>query len=926
MTDLPYKPFNALPSSTDDALLYVLQPPTASSTSSQLLVLNTTGTLRRSALPFETITSPLPFLSDEVDVDYISAMDGTGKLYAYVGSCNGGVDSSDLWQFHPSNRDFSPNGEWTKIHVSKTTTGGSELDGANKLAAGVAFSASNSTARMYVFGGMCPGSANATMGDWTSAARYSNSMLALEPDAPSSSESYSLSISTSKGPPIPEAGFTMTPLRPSFTRSDDANVTPQMAQNYVLLGGHTQAAFINMSQVALFSLPEQSWSFLPVDPPSEESKIELTVRGDSVVEPRSGHTAVLTADGKSIVMYGGWVGDVNTAARPQLAVLTLGEGYGGESNWQWSLPGQTGEGPGIGSGLYGHGAAMLQGDVMMIVGGYLIPDSSTSQHKRADLLQNTNSYFYNLTSRTWINEYTHPTTQSGNSVPAKSSSQSITAAKRAGLGAGLVFGILALLAIVALYFWYVRRLKRKKFTYEEDLRNLGSGGQQAHSSVLFQDGRVREMAIRDSRDAYPWGTEHSEASANHSAAITPRAQRTGLLFEIPSPTRGLRRSLHSRGAYQPAPRYEDGRLNGTSGEIHPIDERDEYEEDATIRPSSSGPGLTQSGDYHILESAPVLDPFQDPGGYSRTPSPQSPARERELEIQKWVNDWAAADARMHQQAGRLSPDKTDRTSSTLSEQSMRSTWSGHSIGSFSRSLSQRSAALFSHPYTSTNPTITPSPANELQNTTQPKTNMNPSRRRSQSLTLSPRCATTSNLTASGAAAFRQLQQESEALLGGYPDDGPSSPTRLHGRARGWMGSMRRALGVDGSASTSPEHGGSSASSSPVKVHHDTGTPRRAASAGAALWQKRQGAKDWDVEGGGGEKGADKDGGQGHDEEWDVESAIERRVVQVMFTVPREKLRVVNGAPEGDGESVLSNEVKDVDKVPEGKGKEKDLGD
>jgi hypothetical protein len=30
-----------------------------------------------------------------------------------------------------------------------------------------------------------------------------------------------------------------------------------------------------------------------------------------------------------------------------------------------------------------------------------------------------------------------------------------------------------------------------------------------------------------------------------------------------------------------------------------------------------------------------------------------------------------------------------------------------------------------------------------------------------------------------------------------------------------------------------------------------------------------------------------------DEEWDIERAVENRVVQVMFTVPKEKLRVVN---------------------------------
>jgi hypothetical protein len=40
-----------------------------------------------------------------------------------------------------------------------------------------------------------------------------------------------------------------------------------------------------------------------------------------------------------------------------------------------------------------------------------------------------------------------------------------------------------------------------------------------------------------------------------------------------------------------------------------------------------------------------------------------------------------------------------------------------------------------------------------------------------------------------------------------------------------------------------------------------------------------------------------------EDDWDVEAAVERRVVQVMFTVPRSKLRVVNADP--DRSSLLS---------------------
>lgn len=47
--------------------------------------------------------------------------------------------------------------------------------------------------------------------------------------------------------------------------------------------------------------------------------------------------------------------------------------------------------------------------------------------------------------------------------------------------------------------------------------------------------------------------------------------------------------------------------------------------------------------------------------------------------------------------------------------------------------------------------------------------------------------------------------------------------------------------------------------------------------------------------GGGEGGGDSD------DEWDIERAVENRVVQVMFTVPKEKLRVVNHDVEEESE-------------------------
>ena len=942
MATFPYNPTRILSSFTSDDVIYIFQPATPSSHDSKLLALNTSSTLSATNLPCSTISPTLPFL-DGPQSAYTPTIDDKGKILVYAGNCSDTAEGSTFWQFTPKSEGSNLNGTWEEIDLSiRGVSGNDVLDGANYLAAALVFSSTaNATTEMYVFGGMCPNSTSAAADDWTQAAYYSNSMLTIQPEPPSAS-TYDLGITSSRGPPIAEAGFTITPLMPTFFNSGNDNSTQSRNQNFVLLGGHTQTAFINMSQVALFSMPEQSWSFLPIDSPAEAPNTDLAVRGLTTIDPRSGHTALLTSDGKRVIVFGGWVGDVTNLADPQLAVLELGQGYGGSGDWQWSIPSQTGPGLAEGTGIYGHGASMLPGDVMMIVGGYQIPVSSGSKRKRADPSVSGNTYFFNTTSSTWITSYAHPKIATGHGSSHSGATESNAASKKAGLGAGLTLGILAIIIGIVLFFWYSRRLKRRRDAREDELRHLAAS---AHGLNLFHDGsspnpgRPGEMTTVDwaedkqmSRDpeSRPLG---SSGYISGSGRSEPNAERTGLLFEIPSPTRGLRRSLYSRGTYQPAPRYEDGRQTPGFSTIHPIDERDEYDEGIIDGEQSGQNEMMQRDGYNVLRNVPNLDPFQDPVGGSRTPSPQSP-QDREHEIRNWVSDWTAANAMMRSQVGRISPEKNDRTSSTLSDQSSRSGLSSYSIqnsvGNMSRSLSQRSAALFSNTaYRSTNDNT---PSDNLQGTSQ---RHSPGHRRSRSLTMDPvlqRTAVSDNLAPTAGPSFPRLQSEGEALLSDHPGSGGPSPTRSHSRAKGWMGSVRRALsGLDRSASTSPENNTSNSSSPTKRNFTDGGLPRRAASTGAMLWQKRQGARDWDVEGGEQERG--KGGGNDQDrdeEEWDVESAVERRVVQVMFTVPKEKLRVVNRGPDGDGESTLSAEVQEagdgIEKVEQetgkGKGKEK----
>ncbi|MDI1487161.1 MAG: hypothetical protein OHK93_006429 [Ramalina farinacea] len=927
MASLPYIPTQILTSSAADGLIYIFQPG-SDAHSGQLLALNTTITLNNANLPLVTVSPTLPFLKDE-ETGYTPVIDNEGNIFAYAGDCTSGASASSLWQLKNPKSDLKGNPSWQEVSMAATgLVGPQNLAGANNLAAGFTFApTTNSSADIYIFGGMCPNSTSSTAKDWTQAANYSNSMLTIQSDQPSSTSptSFSLGMSLSKGPPVAEAGFTVTPLDPTFS-TPEKNQTASQNQNFVLVGGHTQTAFINMSQVALFSLPERSWSFLPVDLPSDTPTTDLAVR-DSTIDSRSGHTAVLSSDGSKIIVLGGWVGDITQPADPQLAILELGQGYGGSGDWQWSVPDPTGPGLASGTGIYGHGATLLSGDVMMVVGGYQISSSGNSKTKRQSSPVSSQTYFFNTTSNAWITNYSPPppnSNTSNGSTQDKDGEESAT--KKTGLAVGLTLGILALITLVIIYFWYSKRLKQRREARDEELRGLAASAQRYDPSDITVDDphdSANEMRSVDRPGgALLWNSGRPNAAGSRAEFD---ADRTGLSYDVPSPTRGLRRSLHSRGTYQPAPRFDNGRRTPDFN-IHPIDERDEYDEEIDNETGPVDYETIQRRDFDLLSNVPVLNPPDR----SRSSSPQSP-QERETEIRRWVNDWTAADALMHHQADRLSPDKTDRTSSSLSEQSARSMLSSgsaqHSVGTVSRTLSQRSAALFSvAPFRSTND-ATPFDIQGSASGHNPRAG----HQRSQSLTsysgndrMIERATDTPNSFATARTSIPH-HSETEGLLSDYPEQ--MSPTRTRSRARGWMGSVRRVFTGERSLSASPEHA-DSASSSPIKAEHDQSAfPRRSASAGAMLWKKKQGAKDWDVEGG---QSTEKVQTPAGDEEWDVESAVEKRVVQVMFTVPKEKLRVVNKS-DGDGESMLSAEREGSEKLALGeegtsdvKGKQKEV--
>lgn len=775
-------------------------------------------------------------------------------MTVYAGDCTAGASGAAIWTFTPEPSEKSGNGSWMQEDISFDQNGKYvSAIGSNFLSGGMAFSAvldgGTLDTSAYFFGGMCPFQNEEQ--DWQSAANYSNLMVTLEPSQDGAKAiNYQLGVSSSRGPPIAEAGFTLTGLQSSYSNRSDGTQTQQ--QNFVLIGGHTSAAFINMSQVALFSLPQQGWTFVPVLQPNPQ-RTDLAIRTDiDQVDPRSGHTAVLSPDGQRLIVFGGWVGDTDTPADPQLAVLNVGEGYGGQGSWEWTVPTTSGNSLSANSGIYGHGAAMLPGGVMMIMGGYSIPPPS-SRRRRASTTVNAQTLFFNTTSNTWITEYSPlPTAESSSSAK---SGPLTTTSQKAGLGVGLGVGMAAVLTLMAFYLWYTRRLKKQRQVREDQLRDLAMSAHRYNLDCLTPgvDGRGGHADAVDyfdePNDSYFYPTAGHNQNQGWRQANGRDAERTGLLVEIPSPTRGLRRSLSGRANHHMS-RYDERRVQG-SGNIHPIDELEEEqeEEQATDKtPLTSQPEMAESRPNQgksIFDNAPILDPFGDshrstnPGLEQRSPVAHSaPASLIREEPSHGSNDWHLAVGALlprrssPQSNGRSSPDKSDRTGSNLSERSARSNLSSNSAsGSLARTASVRSAALLNN-VNNSNPFKTPdgSPTSAKANRYSGGGWESPADPRTQSLTSvrswRPTTADERDSFTTARTSFMQLQAEGEALLGGNPDrirpgtsstsngsnprtyqdtelsvsragtvtaatsvtDGPTRPRR-----KSWLGSVRRAL-------------------------------------------------------------------------------------------------------------------------------------
>ncbi|GKZ20654.1 hypothetical protein AbraIFM66951_005382 [Aspergillus brasiliensis] len=892
-TAVPYTPSQLFYSSTSNgSFAYLLQSTgTSQDASTEFITWDVSGKIDTASPSYNILMDPLPFQLDSQSPAFVPVIDQHGVIKMYVGDCQKTLDQGELWQFTPDNNSSIGDGAWSKLSVEESGSSAS-VDGPNYLSAGFAYASTNtSDSSVYAFGGMCPFS-NASEAGWMGGANYSQSMVVLEPSGSGRTDAYDASTTGNRAPPIAEAGFTVTPLQATYAYSSSGEVRQQ--QDFLLIGGQTQDAFINMSQLAVFSLPQNSWSFVTVDITSTSYKTELAVREAAPVEPRSGHTAVLSPDGSKVIVYGGWVGNTSIAAQPQLAILELGDTYGGSGDCTWNILSAEDTEVTGGSGLYGHGATMLPGGVMMVAGGYTIPQSSSSSSssKRAVKQSQANSqvYLYNITSEKWVTSYQNPDSIASQQDSSHSGS-SKTWKTGVGVGVGLGVPVVAGLAILLFFLWKRRQKRRVR---DQELRKLALGAERAHfwgQGEPFMASSIHKPSMQETevRNDYPWlGNSGFGRPFSWQDTGDAVAESTGLLGD-PSPTKTGRSSLSAR-MYRPPTQYSEYRRSDATGDIHPIDEREEDEAKDAVGASTQKPfdnfraestimtplSTTVCGDSYAAGSAGPSDYMAEIGYDRDMPS---------------------------------SPDKDERTSSNLSDSS-----------TSAKSIAQPRMANFSYPASQ--------PSSGRQSPQKSVTisipSREPARSRPNSAAFSSEKRYSSDSYSTAQTSLSLRQAEAEHLLRDNPE--PTSPldvfpkptTFPKQRTSEWIGNnVRRVLSLtrrrpptDTDPTTAPLASGIDRRSTvlgPTSTSTGYGLPRRSVSASAELFKRKQGAKDW----GAGNRlsrnmesqaRSSRDDTALHafldldpdsDDDWDVEGAAEGRRVQVTFTVPKEKLRVVN---------------------------------
>lgn len=929
---VPYTPSHLLASPPqNDSLVYLLLPDITEGkehTGIKFLSLNASQTVDADNPNFTTLLDLAPFHSDDHTATFVPVIDQRGSIKVYAGGCKNTSGPGVVWQFDPDVDSSIGNGTWTSLSIDAATGN----HGPNYLAAGFAYAVTDTLdSSVYTFGGMCPWQHNTSTTNWVATANYSQAMAVLDPSNDDSS--YHLDYVGQRAPPIAEAGLSITPLQPYTTTKSTKGGMPQQ-QDFLFVGGQTQQAFLNMSELAIYSLPQDSWSFVSVESDSTEAKTELAVRDTPMVESRSGHTAVLSPDGSKVIIVGGWVGNTSVPANPQIAILEVGPEYGGYGSWAWNIPSLEDSFLADGTGIYGHGTAMLPGGVMMITGGYRI-----SQSSKRSTTENSQIHFYNVTSNTWATSYTNPNWQAANASQAGSGSSSY--ARKVGLGVGLGVGIPVLLGI-ALLAWKLSRKYRFRQSRDNELRKLALGAQRSH--FWGRDGPEMASSIRgpslSSDRSYPWSTnrENQGKSKSSDSAETAVAERTGLLMGGLSSAKSNRQGPSYRFQGQTGERIR----SNPAGNIHPIDEREEYEASASDSLIAHDPNPAPGA----LDMVDIPDPFIE----ALFLTPQSTFNNSTNRGQENTRAALEENAFLASAGSRTddeysTPSSSDKAGRPHSNQS-------DSPRMMRLGVVPKSRATILHNSTTLPGNGRHSPYKSVAASTHSKE----TRVRADSATThSSDKRHSSDSFSTAYTSFSQRQAEGEHLLPEAlevtPEESPpelAAPIELppkvaatsRPKASEWLGNVRRVLSgtrkwIPDKDSSANKNNISAAPLAPGidrrKTVFDSNRtsrqddefvpPRRAVSASADLFRRKQGARDW----GASDRTSrdtvartpydsaesdemldpNDDTADEEEEDWDIDTAAEGRRVQIAFTVPKERLRVVNAT------------AKDMDSMSEG---------
>ncbi|TLS28348.1 hypothetical protein PpBr36_00978 [Pyricularia pennisetigena] len=986
---LPYVPttillpgssgFNLPAQRDEDKVAYIFRPTSESSV--DFLALDISSTLSASSLRLETLTSGLPFLKGATKTTtFTPSLLSSRTVAAYVGDCASQSNTSAVWtaalpDSAPRNAmikwdsDGAPDA--TGAAFAHSCKGPMFLGGAMSFSAQL--SPTVSSPSVYYYGGMCPFT-NQSGTDWTKSATYSNHVLKLGLPA---DNAFNISpIVTTGRSPGAQAGFTLTSLTPSISNRGDV-VTQQL--DSVMLGGHSTLGYIDMGEAAIWSVPQETWKLIKVAQPNA-GRTELAVKKNELpdqVESRSGHTTVLSADGRKLVVLGGWVGDIKRAALPQLAILEVGADF---SEWKWTIPAEQPQGQAI----FGHGAAVLPGNIMMVYGGYSIPpetqDLASSRLKpRQAGASGEIPMFLNISSMTWSNEYTNPERPVG-SGDGQGSAQEVRRSNLGlslGLGLGLALGLIAL-AVVAYFLWRKRQRNRRR---DSAVRALAQDASMfLPQSDMLECDDARFSRGWNSAQAYEWYTGGGDPfqRAARTRLTSPSVGYESLRgasgpesFSELTQKAVTRKPVASRSlgghVYMPPPLDLSPRNRGAT-EMNVIHEADEEVEAPIAEPPSSGAVVVQTRPIS-QESDPFLTPTTSNGfnvAWRQEDSPRpSTGPGYTPDVQQWVQEAEEIDAEVVARIPSLRsmPRTTTITTSVPLQDSRPSSRSPTQRSPPSRALDggneapsanlmeQGAIQSLSRPGSIRSPPdhargITGALVAPVGNSSEDKNQERSSGESSGDGAYKTANSSFSALQAEGpallagssaaAAAASVNSNQRRSLIGGtspsQDDDDydfqQGSPSKMKRRASwfglGTLGSLRRAVSSSGrrdsASDAAARDGGGKTSSSERGVCHDPGH----GGAGIVSRRRRQGREAWEVDASGSGQYGDPSTPPRRlsyrpdedEDDWDIERASERRSVQYAFTVPREPLRVVNVDVRRESFDTKPQEGDDGESLPE----------